>query len=434
MSVSAFRDILRAKLLEVSSQHHAQWPISSVSIDCDVIDVMSIVMSWTGMGQWVFRHRDTGVLTAGMGQLRTLFGPASFHVQAIQSMTDTLNDSHPDVRFFGCHQFADSGSNFYYGYAIPKLMIVQRQDRCQVFYFFTTENLSELLAEFDQVCDTFSPDLPQKNLVEMQSMYLNPDLPEWLDLVKDAQATISQGKVGKLVLARQAIISGEVSGGHVISDCLRSGFHGFLFWSHCPFGEHGDIKDVFGASPELLFSRDGDTIVSEAIAGTAAQTDLDFLDRLKDRKEHRWVLDMVQSTMATLCDTVSGDAHLSLIQGNGVQHLYCKVSGTRHVTTTDADIWQALHPTPAVCGFPKHAAFDFILSHEPFDRGIYTGSIGLFGKQSTCMVVAIRCGIVQNEETILVTGAGIVAESDARAEWDELDLKLQSLVEVVAPS
>ncbi len=409
----------------------SQFRVASVHA---VFPVFSVIEFIGGMGpQWAFRHRDTLELIVGFGQVLEVSGPCSRHAQALSEVTDILDGAHPSVRFFGAHQFGyGDGSDRHYWYAIPQVMMVESVGQCQVFYFFNPTDQEVVLTQFDRFWKQQFSQLEsvfQSDLDRFDGVQFVPDYSEWRNLVVIAQDVIASGQVNKLVLARQAVIQGEVSGLATFRQFLARGYRGFLFWIQFPFAFA--CREFFGASPELLFSREHRFIVSEAIAGTSSVEDSGLLARAKDRYEHQWVLDMVRSRLGVLCDDVSDFCELSVIQGNGVQHLYCQISGVLRDGVGDGDVLLNLHPTPAVCGFPQKAALDFLHAHEPFQRGFYSGSIGLFGRDLTCAVVAIRCGCVAEGRTFFYTGAGIVAESNSDLEWQELDLKLSSLLAVV---
>ena len=104
---------------------------------------------------------------------------------------------------------------------------------------------------------------------------------------------------------------------------------------------------------------------------------------------------------------------------------------------------QKLHPTPAVCGYPKYNGLEFIREQETsnFDRGMYAGPFGLIGKDFTDIVVAIRSALLtRNKDDPLTSklsiyaGAGIVPGSSAQGEWSETGYKLGVLSSSFAQS
>jgi menaquinone-specific isochorismate synthase len=93
------------------------------------------------------------------------------------------------------------------------------------------------------------------------------------------------------------------------------------------------------------------------------------------------------------------------------RHLISKVRGTLREGVTDAEVLQALHPTPAVGGYPRAEALEEILALEPFDRGWYAGPVGWIGADASEFAVGIRSGLVRGNRLVLFSGAGIVAGS-----------------------
>ena len=61
-----------------------------------------------------------------------------------------------------------------------------------------------------------------------------------------------------------------------------------------------------------------------------------------------------------------------------------------------------LHPTPAVCGFPKDPALEIIRKYETYDRGYYAGPFGYIGSDSADVVVAIRSSLLQSSRYVLI--------------------------------
>lgn len=94
-----------------------------------------------------------------------------------------------------------------------------------------------------------------------------------------------------------------------------------------------------------------------------------------------------------------------------------------------------LHPTSAVCGMPKDAAFDFIKRNEFFDRGLYSGFLGPANiENSTNLYVNLRCMQIFKKRAILYAGAGITHGSDPELEWQETNFKLYTLLNTIDSS
>ena len=189
-----------------------------------------------------------------------------------------------------------------------------------------------------------------------------------------------------------------------------------------------------GASPERLYRREGRVVSSEAVAGTrprgaSLSDDDDLRDDLlgseKDRMEHGFVKIGIGEALRPLCENVEVERGVSEMRLASRRHLVSRVRAGLHDGVTDADLLGALHPTPAVGGYPKEGAIGDIRSLEPFDRGWYAGPVGWVGTEGAEFAVGIRSGLVSGRSLALFSGAGIVAGSTPEAEWAEVEQKIE---------
>jgi menaquinone-specific isochorismate synthase len=107
-----------------------------------------------------------------------------------------------------------------------------------------------------------------------------------------------------------------------------------------------------------------------------------------------------------------------------VQHLYNRFSGTLKPQVTDRDLLQALHPTPAMGGFPREKALAFLEKRECFDRGWYAAPLGWISPDRADFVVGIRSALVLGNDLHVFAGGGIVQGSIPQQEWEELEHKI----------
>ncbi|WP_413701181.1 isochorismate synthase MenF [Psychromonas sp. KJ10-10] len=199
-------------------------------------------------------------------------------------------------------------------------------------------------------------------------------------------------------------------------------------------------KDVFiGCSPERLFSREGNTLHTEALAGTVNRGRNDREDNillqslLSDKKidrENYLVQEFIIANLKSLkaqvyCDTPR------VMQLHNVQHLCVPIKAELNNQTSDAELLYKLHPTPAVGGSPKLPALQFINDNEPYVRGWYAGAVGYISQQKTDFSVAIRSALLSDKTIKLFAGAGIVTGSIAEQEWQELDNKIHTILEII---
>ena len=194
------------------------------------------------------------------------------------------------------------------------------------------------------------------------------------------------------------------------------------------------------ASPERLYRRQGTRIETEALAGTRARTqdaasDASLAEELrgsaKDQAEHALVRDHVVRALEPLTDEIDVDDTPAVRTLATLLHLHTPVAASLRDDVGDGQLLRALHPTPAVCGVPTERARAFLREMEPFDRGLYAGPIGCFGKHEAEVAVALRCATLRGHWVQLFAGAVIVAGSDADAEWQETADKMNVLADAL---
>jgi len=188
-----------------------------------------------------------------------------------------------------------------------------------------------------------------------------------------------------------------------------------------------------GASPERLFRRHGVAIESEAVAGTrplgASVTDdarllNELLHNEKERREHEYVRVSLREQLQPLAEAFHLDVQPSEMKLSNGRHLVSRVRAILREGVTSLDVLEALHPTPAVGGYPPRPAIKAIRDKEPFDRGWYAGPVGWIGPNRAEFAVAIRSGLIHQQQLALYSGAGIVEGSTPQAEWEEIEHKI----------
>ncbi len=91
-----------------------------------------------------------------------------------------------------------------------------------------------------------------------------------------------------------------------------------------------------------------------------------------------------------------------------------------------------LHPTSAVCGTPKQEAIDFISSTESHDRSMYSGYLGPVNlMNATYLFVNLRTVEIKENHAVFYAGCGITEDSDPEKEWQETQMKCQTLQRVL---
>lgn len=207
-------------------------------------------------------------------------------------------------------------------------------------------------------------------------------------------------------------------------------------WAESPGAEHAAYLrlpgggEIISVSPETFLRTDGDRIVTRPIKGTRPRGgdpdgDVGHARALqcsdKDRAEHVMIVDLERNDLGRVCEagTVTVDELLALESHPTVWHLTSTVCGRLREDASFHDVLAAIFPSGSVTGAPKRMAIRRIRSLEPVRRGVYCGAIGIVSRGLTDFSVGIRTAVVAGPVASYGTGGGIVADSDADAEWAE---------------
>jgi len=194
---------------------------------------------------------------------------------------------------------------------------------------------------------------------------------------------------------------------------------------------HPEVGIWIGATPERLIKAHDKHIEIVSLAGTK-EIDSSMGWRYKETHEQEIVTQYIKEILKTY------QAKQILQQGpytfhaGSVQHLKTVLRARLDDERKYRQLIDDLHPTPAVCGYPKQLAMDWIRSHEGYDRQYYTGYLGTIHRKSELdLYVNLRCMQVFDDSVVLYVGGGITAESLPVEEWDETQAKSQTLLSVL---
>ncbi len=255
----------------------------------------------------------------------------------------------------------------------------------------------------------------------------DPEL--WRRQVEAIRRAIVRQRCDKIVAARSAMVTlaAPPSTVAVLSrlgdrypDCFRFAFR------------RGDAT-FLGATPERLVALSGDRFDTVALAGTAPVGHADeLLASAKDRVEQAHVVRAIREALSPLASELVIPDEPEVRTLPGVLHLETLIAGRLARPAHVLELAAALHPTPAVGGYPRAAALAWIAEHEPEPRGWYAAPVGWFDAAGDGeLAVAIRSGVIHGDRAWLHAGAGIVRDSDPDAELAETRLKLRALAGVL---
>lgn len=253
----------------------------------------------------------------------------------------------------------------------------------------------------------------------------------WCAAVQRATDRIRAGDLTKVVLARELSVTTD-------RPVDPATLLGRLRMAH-PAALCFAVDGFVGASPELLVSRVGDIVRAQPMAGTTARTGepetdqrraAELLSSDKNRVEHQITVDMVHDTLLPWCSFLDSEPTPSVVAAGPVQHLASLVEGRlSRPAAAVLDLVAALHPTPAVGGWPRDAALALIDELEDAGRGRYAGPVGWTDAEGNgAWAVGIRSVELLGTTARVFAGVGVVADSDPLAELEETRSKAQAML------
>jgi para-aminobenzoate synthetase component 1 len=217
---------------------------------------------------------------------------------------------------------------------------------------------------------------------------------------------------------------GEASGAEVFALACRREVPRFACWVRAPWGE-----EFVSASPELFFEIDGGRIRSEPMKGTGRPGATALEASEKDRAELAMITDLVRNDLAQVCRprSVRVARERRIVELAYALQAVSDVEGELAPGATPLAALAALHPGGSVTGAPKRAALSMIRELEPRPRGAYCGSLGLVSGERAVFALLIRTAMRSAGGWTYGVGSGIVHDSDAALELEELRTKLGAL-------
>jgi isochorismate synthase len=253
----------------------------------------------------------------------------------------------------------------------------------------------------------------------------------YLRLVSEAKNFITKGGCLKVVVSRKAEVRAGNSPLNAFESLLKMYPTAF-----CYLWYHPKIGTWCGASPEMLLKLEGGIFSTVSLAGSMAYTgNPDPQWGQKELEEQALVTLFIKDTLKPnvaslhIADPVT-------VRAGEILHLHSRISGEAGGCGLAALIG-SLHPTPAVCGLPRHAAMDFIKSNEGYDRAFYTGFLGEInmpggpagaGGEQANLYVNLRCMSFSGKKACIYVGGGITHASAPEAEWQETRYKTGTML------
>jgi len=189
-----------------------------------------------------------------------------------------------------------------------------------------------------------------------------------------------------------------------------------------------------GDTPETLLVKKERSISTMALAGTRRKNEVS-IDGFtsKEFEEQEVVVQELVERLNPLAYNVEVFSRQQATAGTLV-HLKTNITAKLPKEVSDKVVLEVLHPTAAVCGFPRENAIKWIHEEEAHDRELYAGYLGFQSPERSSYFVNLRCGRYADGLFEFFVGAGITADSEPQKEVDEIQAKTASMMRMFSES
>ncbi|MCX6308152.1 MAG: isochorismate synthase [Bacteroidia bacterium] len=260
------------------------------------------------------------------------------------------------------------------------------------------------------------------------------------------QKALHAGSCEKIVLSRtlEIPIPELFSAGALFGSACETYPDAFVYLCHTP-----STGIWFGSTPELLLSGEKDSWQTVALAGTRRIKDVesnwdanvDGKTSANGKKNAAWdsknireqpVVTAYLEKQLRIKNLIGSISEPYTVRAGQLMHIKTDFRFQMPEQGRIGDLLDFLHPTPAVCGYPKTEACRLILAHEGYDRSYYSGFAGpLHVEGKTDLYVNLRCASMNDQGLVLYAGGGLMPDSELKSEWEETEVKLQTMLSLI---
>lgn len=271
-----------------------------------------------------------------------------------------------------------------------------------------------------------------------------------VQLVSKGIDAIKQGELSKVVLSRKVEKNIVNTNPLTIFKRLFNTYKNAMVY--CWY--HPKVGLWLGATPELLFKVEGKQLTTISLAGTQPYSEKGEISWTnKEYEEQQIVTDYITKQIAPHTSDIK-ISEVETVRAGNLLHLKTYIHSRIKSESSLKSVIEALHPTPAVCGFPKEASKQFILKNENYRREYYTGFLGELNlktsktrntnrrnvennayavvRKHSNFYVNLRCMQLKDEKAMIYVGGGITKDSVPQNEWEEIVNKTKTIVNVLS--
>ena len=413
---------------------------------------------WYKGERFYFKDRDGERTIAGLGSVQTIQSAKAERFEDVEAQWDALMECasvHNPYDIYGTGPVAFGGFSF-----DPLRPQGEEWSRFAPSFFYVPELMmtfygGETYVTVNMVCeDAESSRLFDRIEKRKQAILSNMKLPSEREAVlmelragdtqtwkSSVQAAVNQiemdDELKKVVLARKATAAfdGTISSDRILRRLDEGQPESFVFSIEA-------MDSCFlGASPERLVKKRAQTVLTTCLAGSTARGTTEEEDEKlalallhdgKNRIEHDYVVQMIREEMQSMCERVTVPDAPVVMKVRDIQHLYTPVVGEANKEDSILRFVETLHPTPALGGLPSEKALGVIRELEEMDRGFYAAPVGWMDyRKNGEFAVAIRSGLIVQNEAFLYAGCGVVPESIPETELEETNMKLRPMLRAI---
>jgi anthranilate synthase component 1 len=329
----------------------------------------------------------------------------------------------------------------------PRTLVIHDNFKKEIFFIsnvFRDEKIRNYNNKFDEIrselfklkIQSSIKNIDEKIIQKSKNIKVksNTSKNKFLSMVNKAKKYIKLGDIFQVVLSQRFEAKLTKKPLDIYKKLRVTNPSPFMF-----FFNFNDFQ-IIGASPEILVRLRDNKITVRPIAGTrprgkTKKEDLFYeKDLLKDKKElseHLMLLDLGRNDAGKVSKINSVKVTESFIieRYSHVMHIVSNVVGEYNKKFSKFKSLLAGFPAGTVSGAPKIRAMEIIDELEKSKRKVYAGGIGYFsanGEFDTC--IALRTAVVKNKKFYVQAGAGIVADSKPKNEYEETVNKAKALI------
>lgn len=384
--------------------------------------------------RYLYINKDKSLKIIGIG-VQSLIAQSTINPEGVEAAFHNLladaqvhGDRKLHLKLFGGFYFDEAESTDFDTFSrshfvIPKIQIIMEEGASWIIF-------TDAALDRERICSELmslpSVDIQHNALIHSEDI----ELETFKTNATEAIQKMQQGAFDKVVLSRkrQLTMTSPIEVEALIDVASRN--HELSYTMVMESGH----KTFISKTPEQLVAVMDGVIYTNAIAGTMPKTVSDAKALLqsdeKNLHEHHIVVQSIEQDLAPFSQNIIMKDEPEILENQFLYHLYTPIKAKLNNGST-LRVTRALHPTPALGGYPKSEAMAFLESSGEH-RGLYGAPVGYVDAQGDGeFIVAIRSMIIEENRAILFAGCGIVEDSEVESEVYETEIKFKPMLQML---